>query len=268
MDIETTTILSIRRKIVFIGNPSTGKTSLLNRICNDKFLPDYDSTIGVDFFTKTIYYNENIFKIQLWDSAGQEKYRALIPSYLRGASIIFLVYDLSWRESFEAIRNWLGFVNQYTSKDQVKLVLVGNKCDLERKVQSEEGKKLAEKEGMLFFETSAKTAEGVINMFYTSFSMIDFFDSIRKGNIDENLVNELIDQNVINKDNKAENKDKMKNNIIKNVNNDDDFSKSEILNDKRDKNINKDNKNKKDDNIIQIKIENKSNKNMKKKCNC
>lgn len=268
MDIETTTILSIRRKIVFIGNPSTGKTSLLNRICNDKFLPDYDSTIGVDFFTKTIYYNENIFKIQLWDSAGQEKYRALIPSYLRGASIIFLVYDLSWRESFEAIRNWLGFVNQYTSKDQVKLVLVGNKCDLERKVQCEEGKKLAEKEGMLFFETSAKTAEGVINMFYTSFSMIDFFDSIRKGNIDENLVNELIDQNVINKDNKAENKDKMKNNIIKNVNNDDDFSKSEILNDKRDKNINKDNKNKKNDNIIQIKIENKTNKNMKKKCNC
>ena len=86
MEMEGTTILSIRRKVVFIGNPSTGKTSLLNRICNDKFLPEYDSTIGVDFYTKTIYYNENIFKIQLWDSAGQEKYRALIPSYLRGAS--------------------------------------------------------------------------------------------------------------------------------------------------------------------------------------
>ena len=139
MDVEGTTILSIRRKIVFIGNPSTGKTSLLNRICNDKFLPDYDSTIGVDFFTKTIYYNENIFKIQLWDSAGQEKYRALIPSYLRGASIIFLVYDLTWRESFEAIKSWLGFVNQYTSKDQIELVLVGNESDLERKAKSENG---------------------------------------------------------------------------------------------------------------------------------
>ena len=147
MDMEGTTILSIRRKVVFIGNPSTGKTSLLNRICHDKFLPEYDSTIGVDFYTKTIYYNENIFKIQLWDSAGQEKYRALIPSYLRGASIIFLVYDLSWYESFEAIRNWLGFVNEYTSKDQVKLVLVGNKTDLERKVKFEEGKKLADNEG-------------------------------------------------------------------------------------------------------------------------
>jgi len=265
MDVEGTTILSIRRKIVFIGNPSTGKTSLLNRICNDKFLPDYDSTIGVDFFTKTIYYNENIFKIQLWDSAGQEKYRALIPSYLRGASIIFLVYDLTWRESFEAIKSWLGFVNQYTSKDQVKLVLVGNKCDLERKVKSEEGKKLAEKEGMLFFETSAKTADGVVDMFFTSFSMIDFFDNIRKGNVDENLVKQLIEQNMVNID-KKEDKNKFKNDIIKNVNNDDEMSKNDFLKNKSDKD--KGNKNNKDDNIIQIKIERNSDKNQKKKCNC
>ena len=138
---QATTFLSIRKKIVFIGNPSTGKTSLLNRICNDKFLPDYDSTIGVDFFTKSIYYNENIFKVQLWDSAGQEKYRALIPSYIRGASVIFLIFDLNWRESFDAIKNWLGFVNQNANRDEVKLVLVGNKSDLERKVKKEEGAK-------------------------------------------------------------------------------------------------------------------------------
>ena len=267
MDVEGTTILSIRRKIVFIGNPSTGKTSLLNRICNDKFLPDYDSTIGVDFFTKTIYYNENIFKIQLWDSAGQEKYRSLIPSYLRGASIIFLVYDLTWRESFDAIKSWLGFVNQYTSKDQVKLVLVGNKSDLERKVKNEEGKKLAEKEGMLFFETSAKTADGIVDMFYTSFSMIDFFDSIRKANIDENLVKQLIEQNVVSKD-KKEDKNKFRTDIVKNVNNDDDVSKNDFLKKRSDKDKNKENKNNKDDNIIQIKIERNPDKNKKKKCNC
>lgn len=267
MDVEGTTILSIRRKIVFIGNPSTGKTSLLNRICNDKFLPDYDSTIGVDFFTKTIYYNENIFKIQLWDSAGQEKYRSLIPSYLRGASIIFLVYDLTWRESFDAIKSWLGFVNQYTSKDQVKLVLVGNKSDLERKVKNEEGKKLAEKEGMLFFETSAKTADGIVDMFYTSFSMIDFFDSIRKANIDENLVKQLIEQNVVSKD-KKEDINKFRNDMAKNANNDDDVSKNDFLKKRSDKDKNKENKNNKDDNIIQIKIERNPEKNKKKKCNC
>ena len=267
MDVEGTTILSIRRKIVFIGNPSTGKTSLLNRICNDKFLPDYDSTIGVDFFTKTIYYNENIFKIQLWDSAGQEKYRSLIPSYLRGASIIFLVYDLTWRESFDAIKSWLGFVNQYTSKDQVKLVLVGNKSDLERKVKNEEGKKLAEKEGMLFFETSAKTADGIVDMFYTSFSMIDFFDSIRKANIDENLVKQLIEQNMVNID-KKEDKNKFRNDIVKNAINDDDVSKNDFLKKRSDKDKNGENKNNKDDNIIQIKIERNPDKNKKKKCNC
>ena len=189
----------------------------------------------------------------------------MIPSYLRGASIIFLVYDLTWRESFEAIKSWLGFVNQYTSKDQVKLVLVGNKCDLERKVKSEEGKKLAEKEGMLFFETSAKTADGVVDMFFTSFSMIDFFDNIRKGNVDENLVKQLIEQNMVNID-KKEDKNKFKNDIIKNVNNDDDMSKNDFLKNKNDKD--KGNKNNKDDNIIQIKIERNSDKNQKKKCNC
>jgi len=269
MDMEGTTILSIRRKVVFIGNPSTGKTSLLNRICHDKFLPEYDSTIGVDFYTKTIYYNENIFKIQLWDSAGQEKYRALIPSYLRGASIIFLVYDLSWYESFEAIRNWLGFVNEYTSKDQVKLVLVGNKSDLERKVKFEEGKKLADNEGMLFFETSAKTADGVVNMFYTSFSMIDFFDSIRTGNNDEKLIKELIDQNVIGKEKLQINKEQQRNNIIKNAQNDDEMSKNDFLKKKNnDNNVNNNISNNKNDKVIIIQNETNKNKKNRKKCNC
>ena len=268
MDIEGTTILSIRRKIVFIGNPSTGKTSLLNRIVNDKFLPDYDSTIGVDFFTKTIYYNESIFKIQLWDSAGQEKYRSLIPSYIRGASLIILVYDLSWRESFEAIKNWLGFVNQYANRDLIKLVLVGNKLDLERKVKTEEGQKLAEKEGMLFFETSAKTAEGVINMFYTSFSTIDFFDDKRKKNIDENLINELIEQNVITKEKlEQKNNERNKNNNLTNINKED-FSKNEMLKEKETNNVNQISKKEDKNNIIQIKIDKNPNKINKKKCNC
>ena len=274
-----TTILSIRRKIVFIGNPSTGKTSLLNRICNDKFLPDYDSTIGVDFFTKTIFYNENIFKIQLWDSAGQEKYRALIPSYIRGASIIFLVFDLTWRESFEAIKNWLGFVNQYTNKNQVKLILIGNKNDLERKIQKEEGQKMAEKEGMLCFETSAKTADGVVNMFYTSFSFIDFFNDKRKekNKIDDNLVKELIEQNMsVN----SKNKDDKKNNNIKNNTIEDITSKNDLLKNNKDNNNKNQNSNKNDSNNIKnsgidnninpIKLDKNISKkqNKKKKCSC
>ena len=194
-DDQATTFLSIRYKVVFIGNPTAGKTSLLNRLVNDKFMPNYDSTIGVDFFTKTIFFNETIFKLQLWDSAGQEKYRSLIPSYIRGASIIFLIYDLNHHESFDAINNWLGFVNQYTNKEQVKIILVGNKKDLERKVKYEEGQNLAKKEGMLFFETSAKTGEGVVEMFFTSFSMVDFFNDKRGIITNDELIKELIEQN-------------------------------------------------------------------------
>ena len=192
---QATTFLSIRYKVVFIGNPTAGKTSLLNRICHDKFIQNYDSTIGVDFFTKTVFYNESIFKIQLWDSAGQEKYRALIPSYIRGASIIFLIYDLNHHESFDAIDHWLGFVNQYTNKEQVKIILVGNKKDLERKVKYEEGQSLAKKEGMLFSETSAKTGEGVVEMFFSSFSLVDFFNDKRGEISNDDLIKELIEQN-------------------------------------------------------------------------
>ena len=258
---QATTFLSIRHKIVFIGNPTAGKTSLLNRICNDKFEQNYDSTIGVDFFTKTVFYNETIFKLQLWDSAGQEKYRALIPSYIRGASIIFLIYDLNHHESFESINNWLGFVNQYTNKQQVKLVLVGNKKDLERNVTIDEGKKLAEKEGMIFFETSAKTGDGVIEMFFTSFALIDFFNDKRKENNDE-LVKDLIDQN-INEKQKPPPKP-----IINNTNNDI-ISKNELIEKDNNKNIGQNDNNLNVDNVIKINANNHNNNQKgKKKCGC
>ena len=157
----------------------------------------------------------------------------------------------------------MGFVNQYANKDQIKLILVGNKNDLERKVKTEEGKKLAEKEEMLYFETSAKTAEGVVNMFYTSFSLIDFFNDKRQGIIDEKLINELIEQNVITKDNLQNNKEKNNNNIMNNANKDD-FSKNEFLKE----NNNKNQVNNKDDNIIQIRRETKKDKETRNKCNC
>ena len=260
-DEQATTFLSIRHKIVFIGNPTAGKTSLLNRICNDKFQPNYDSTIGVDFFTKTVFFNETIFKLQLWDSAGQEKYRALIPSYIRGASIIFLIYDLSHHESFEAISNWLGFVNQYTNKEQVKLVLVGNKKDLERKVTFEEGEKLAKKEGMLFYEASAKTGEGVIDMFFGSFALIDFFNDKRNDNNNDEIIKELIEQNMNSNQILNKNPSNVKN-ITGGNNNNDIISKNELIDKNNNNSINA-------DNIIKINPQDQTNKQKeKKKCGC
>lgn len=257
-DDQATTFLSIRYKVVFIGNPTAGKTSLLNRICNDKFLPNYDSTIGVDFFNKTIFYNETIFKLQLWDSAGQEKYRSLIPSYIRGASIIYLVYDINHHESFDAISNWLGFVTQYTNKEQVKLILIGNKKDLERKVTYNEGETLAKKEGMLFFETSAKTGEGVVNMFYSSFATIDFFNDKKTEISESQIIKELIEQN--NDPNKKATQPQLNNDLA---------SKNELIGKNNNTQTNKAKKNSLNaDNII-IEVENHTNKkNPKKGCGC
>lgn len=94
-DLGNVSVLSIRHKVVFVGNPFAGKTSIMNKLINNEFRDTYDQTIGVDFYTKTIMFRENIFKLQLWDSAGQEKYKSLIPSYVRGASLIFVIYDIT-----------------------------------------------------------------------------------------------------------------------------------------------------------------------------
>ena len=191
---QDTSFSSIKQKVVFIGNSTTGKTSLLNRIYSDKFQTDNEPTIGVDFFTKTVLYNEKIFKVQLWDTSGQEKYRSLIPSYIRGASIIFIIYDLNNYDSFDSIISWLDFAYQNTDIEKAKLILVGNKKDLERKVSYDEGKNFAKEKGLLFFETSAKTGEGVKDMFYSSFAAIDFFNDIRNEKNNE-LITDLIEQN-------------------------------------------------------------------------
>ena len=215
-----------------------------------------------------MFYNETIFKIQLWDSAGQEKYRALIPSYIRGASIIFLIYDLNHRESFEAINNWLGFVNQYTNKEQVKLVLVGNKNDLEREVTVEEGEKLAKKEGMMFFETSAKTGDGVIKMFFTSFTLIDFFNDKKKENNFNNdeLVNDLIEQNMTEKSKPSTMPISGPNNNP--INNNDIFSRNELIDKKKNSNNVESKSNLNAENVIKINQDNLKNKKQQKKCGC
>ena len=253
-DEQATTFLSIRHKVVFIGNPTAGKTSLLNRIVNDTFKPDYDSTIGVDFFTKTIFYGETLFKVQLWDSAGQEKYKSLIPSYIRGASIIFLIYDISNYETFESIKNWLGFINQFTNREQAKIVLVGNKNDLSRKVTKEEGEAFAKNENMSFYETSAKTGDGVTYMFYSAFCLIDFFND-KKQNLEE-LIKDLIEQNASPVSIDTNNNAKSEQVLI----NKDMYNKEMNNNNNNQINI---------DNIGKIELQNKQNdKGKKKKCAC
>ena len=116
-----------RQKIIFVGDAATGKTSIINRIIDNPFNDIYEVSIGIDFMSKNIRFRNQNTKIQIWDSAGQEKYKGLIPSYIRNSSIVFLVYDVSKKESFENITNWINFVRNI---DKHIMVLYLYKYDL------------------------------------------------------------------------------------------------------------------------------------------
>lgn len=92
---QSSFISTSRYKIVFIGDISVGKTSIIARFIENKFRDNYDPSIGVDFASKTIRFRGKYVKMQMWDTAGQEKYKGLIPSYIKGSSVIFLVYDIT-----------------------------------------------------------------------------------------------------------------------------------------------------------------------------
>lgn len=93
--LDVSNIDAIRYKVVLVGDISVGKTSIMNRFFDIKYQDSYDPTIGVDYHLKELYYRSKVIKLQFWDSAGQEKYRSLIPSYVRGSSLIFIVFDLA-----------------------------------------------------------------------------------------------------------------------------------------------------------------------------
>ena len=180
-----------RHKIIFVGDAATGKTSIINRIIDNPFNDTYEVSIGIDFMSKNIRFRGQNIKIQIWDSAGQEKYKGLIPSYVRNSSIVFIVYDISNRSSFDNIPNWISFVKNI---EKTTMILCGNKNDLDRDVNKNEAEDLAKREGLLFFECSAKTNENIKNMFYSSIAGLSTF-GIYDQSEKENLIRELLEEN-------------------------------------------------------------------------
>ena len=155
---------------------------------NVYFKKNIQSTIGVDFATKLIEFRDNTIKLQIWDSAGQERYKALIPSYVRGAAIIFIIYDLSDKKSFMNLETWINFIKQVNTDDSL-VILAGNKNDLERQVTYNEGYELAQKNNMMFFETSAKKPSNINLMMFSAIAELPFFSQFE---IDkESLIKEL-----------------------------------------------------------------------------
>ncbi|XP_076938063.1 ras-related protein RABH1e-like [Bidens hawaiensis] len=152
-------------KLVFLGDQSVGKTSIITRFMYDKFDTTYQATIGIDFLSKTMYLKDRTVRLQLWDTAGQERFRSLIPSYIRDSSVAVIVYDVANRQSFLNTAKWIEVRTERGT--DVIIVLVGNKTDLgdKRQVSLEEGDGKAREFGVMFIETSAKAGFNIKPLF-------------------------------------------------------------------------------------------------------
>ncbi|KAI5074310.1 hypothetical protein GOP47_0010271 [Adiantum capillus-veneris] len=155
-------------KIVLTGDSAVGKSNLLSRYARDEFHASSKTTIGVEFQTQSVIIDGKRIKAQIWDTAGQERFKAVTSAYYRGAVGALVVYDISRRQSFDDIGRWLEELRVHSDMSVVAM-LVGNKCDLEhlREVSQEEGRSLAESEGMYFMETSALDSTNVHKAFQT-----------------------------------------------------------------------------------------------------
>eukprot|EP01083_Nonionella_stella_P296069 1005903_1 len=170
-------------KFTIIGDSGVGKSCLMMRFADDTFNESFITTIGVDFRFRTINVDDKIVKLQIWDTAGQETFRSITRSYYRNTAGALLVYDITRRETFMHVSQWLTDAKTHGSSDMT-VMLVGNKCDLEhlRQVSTEEGQRFAQENGLLFIETSAKTSKNVEEAFTKPASHI--YQRVKDGEID------------------------------------------------------------------------------------
>ena len=164
-------------KLILIGNSGVGKSCILQRYIRHSFEESYKCTIGVDFLMKSVIINGITVKLQLWDTAGQEKYKSMVSSYYRGANVALIVFDLTSRPSFDALPLWIE--NFYKNgPEQKNIILIGNKKDLvdERQVTQEEAEMFAETNNMIYFETSAKDGDNIDYVFnYAAEKLLEFY---------------------------------------------------------------------------------------------
>ena len=186
-------------KYIIVGDSSVGKSNLLMKFAHNKFTEDYQATIGVEFGAKNIELEKNIYRIQIWDTAGQENFRSITRAYYKNSVCAMVVYDITSNDSFKHVQNWIEDIRNQSPKT-VLIILVGNKIDLEDKrvISYDEGNEFAIKNGIIFGETSAKTGDGIEDIFMKSAREIirkmneNYYDltsetcGIKKGNFRRN----------------------------------------------------------------------------------
>ena len=161
-------------KILMLGDSEVGKSCFLMRYSDNVFVENYITTIGLDYKLKTIKLDSGkVIKVQLWDTAGQDKYRTIAKNYYKGSHGILLLYDITKISSFENIREWIQDIRQEVSPKSI-IFLIGNKIDLtdQRKISKEQGEELAEEFKIPFFEASAKSGENVDEVFKALYEKI------------------------------------------------------------------------------------------------
>ncbi|KAM5538100.1 hypothetical protein V8D89_008297 [Ganoderma adspersum] len=188
-------------KFIITGDAAVGKSSLLVRLTDQRFVANPDPTLGVEFGSKliTIPEENKVVKLQCWDTAGTESFRSITRSYYRGAAGCLLVYDVTSRQSFVNLRSWLQDVREHADP-HLTCILVGNKIDLcadaagdaaattggprrKREVSTDEGELWAKEEGLLFVEASAKSGENVEAAFERATR--DILEKVRRGVFDD-----------------------------------------------------------------------------------
>eukprot|EP01126_Amoeba_proteus_P007400 TRINITY_DN12665_c0_g1_i2.p1 TRINITY_DN12665_c0_g1~~TRINITY_DN12665_c0_g1_i2.p1 ORF type:complete len:315 (-),score=49.71 TRINITY_DN12665_c0_g1_i2:78-956(-) len=179
----TSTSYSYLFKFIIIGDTAVGKSCLLLQFAESRFQPSHDMTIGVEFGTKTVIVDDTQIRLQIWDTAGQESFRAITRSYYRGAAGALLVFDITRRDSFNQLDGWLSEASKHGNEGMV-IVLIGNKTDLEsrRAVSTAEIEDFARRNNLLCLETSAKTATNVEEAFLTCAKQI--YEKIKSNAID------------------------------------------------------------------------------------
>ena len=163
--------MSIEVKLVLVGDTTVGKTSLVKRYVLGTFDEVMQPTLGAAYTSRELQVKGKTVSVQMWDTAGQERYKAMGPMYYHGVNVAFIVYSIDSRSSFESVDEWIHDIQGHSPRN-VQLVLIGNKVDNfdHRVITSEEGSAKAESYSALFFEVSAKTGEGVSDLFLFSVS--------------------------------------------------------------------------------------------------
>ena len=166
-------ILFYKIKFIIIGEANVGKTNLIHRFAKGEFNSEYAITLGIDYLSHNVQLDDKLFNLELWDTAGSEKFRSISKGYYKNTACALIMYGISERKSFDKVKMWIDDCKSYTNKN-TDMILIGNKSDLNesRQVSLEEGKNLADENFMQFYETSALTGENVETVFFEECKII------------------------------------------------------------------------------------------------